>query len=89
MIMNAILLMMILGMTFIAVLLQPYIENLLVKFWLNFFCKRDSKLKNFVIMNLNSHEKRNTKTSIVFTICLSFVIFAGSSFKLIGKLVLS
>ena len=43
-IMNVILLLMILGITFIAVLLQPYIENLLIKFWLNFVCKRDRNL---------------------------------------------
>jgi len=44
MIMNFILLLMILGMTFIAVLLQPYIENLLIKFFLNFVCRKDKKL---------------------------------------------
>ena len=44
MIMNFILLLIILGMTFIAVLLQPFIENLLIKLWLNFVCRRDKKL---------------------------------------------
>ena len=43
-ILNVVLLLMILVMTFIAVLLQPYIENLLIKFWLSFVCKRDRKL---------------------------------------------
>ena len=36
-----------------------------------------------------AHEKRNTKTAIMFAICLSFLIFAGSSFKLIGNLLVS
>ena len=40
-------------------------------------------------MNMAAHEKRNTKTAIMFAICLSFLIFAGSSFKLIGNLLVS
>ena len=36
-----------------------------------------------------SHQSRNTKTAIMFAICLSFLIFAGSTFKLIGTLIKS
>lgn len=39
--------------------------------------------------NLDSHQKRNTKTAVMFAVCLSFLIFAGSTFLLIGKLVVS
>jgi len=38
---------------------------------------------------MQSHQQRNTKTAIMFAICLSFLIFAGSTFKLIGKLIVS
>jgi len=38
---------------------------------------------------MESHQRRNTKTAIMFAICLSFLIFAGSTFKLIGKLIVS
>ena len=38
---------------------------------------------------MGAHEKRNTKTAIMFAVCLSFLIFAGSTFKLIGNLIVS
>jgi len=31
-----------------------------------------------------AHRNRNTKTAIMFAICLSFLLFAGSVFKLLG-----
>lgn len=39
--------------------------------------------------NLDSHESRNTKTAMMFTVALAFLIFAGSTFDLIGNLVVS
>jgi hypothetical protein len=39
--------------------------------------------------NLESHEGRNTKTAMMFTVALSFLIFSGSTFNLIGNLVTS
>jgi hypothetical protein len=38
---------------------------------------------------MEAHQARNTKTAIMFAICLSFLIFAGSTFKLIGNLIVS
>lgn len=38
---------------------------------------------------MEAHQGRNTKTAIMFAICLSFLIFAGSTFKLIGNLIVS
>jgi len=38
---------------------------------------------------MEAHERRNTKTAIMFAVCLSFLIFAGSTFKLIGNLIVS
>ena len=52
-----------------------------------FFNPKDKKLKQILMKNLKSHKKRNIKTAIMFAICLSFLIFAGSSFALIGNLI--
>lgn len=85
-ILNSLLLMMILGLTFISILLLPKI----MRFWVNvflFIIYKDIKLKQIVMKNLKSHKKRNVKTAIMFAICLSFLIFAGSTFALIGNLI--
>jgi hypothetical protein len=49
----------------------------------------DRTLYQVVKKNLLSHEARNTKTAMMFTVALSFLIFAGSTFDLIGNLVTS
>jgi hypothetical protein len=87
-ILNFILLIMILGMTFIATLLLPYVQMLI----LNLFmccCKKDRILKPVIAKNFEAHESRNTKTAVMFTLALSFVVFAGAAFQLIGRLVVS
>ena len=43
-------------------------------------------MKAIIMKSIKSHQKRNTKTAIMFSICLSFLIFSGSGFKLIGDL---
>ena len=37
--------------------------------------------------NMNGHRKRNSKTSILLTLALSFLIFSASSFNLIATLI--
>lgn len=56
---------------------------------MNTCCKCDKKLKHVVAKNLYSHGSRNTKTSIMFSIALSFVIFAGCGFEMIGHLIVA
>jgi len=85
-IMNMLLLMMILGLTFITILLLPKFMEIWVSVFI-FFNRKDTKLKQILLKNLKSHKKRNIKTAIMFSICLSFLIFAGSSFALIGNLI--
>ena len=51
--------------------------------------RHDKNLERVVAKNLESHANRNTKTAMMFTIALSFLIFAGSTFLLIGNLVVS
>ena len=36
-----------------------------------------------------AHQERNTKTAIMFAICLSFLLFAGSTFILVGNLMIA
>ena len=56
-----------------------------------FLCFRpsDRNLERVVKKNFESHEGRNTKTAMMFTVALSFLIFAGSTFQLISNLILT
>jgi hypothetical protein len=85
-ILNSLLLMMILGLTFISILLLPKVMKFFIHVFM-FINNKDIKLKEIVMKNLKSHKKRNIKTAIMFAICLSFLIFAGSTFALIGNLI--
>ena len=78
---------MILGLTFISILLQPYLEWLFVATSMFTCCRRDRKMFSLVTKNLDAHRNRNLKTAIMFAICLAFLMFAGSTFQLIGKLI--
>ena len=61
-IINFILIMMILGLTFISILLLPYVEIMFLKIFL-FIIRGDRILYKVVNKNLDSHESRNTKTA--------------------------
>lgn len=87
-ILNGLLLIMILGLTFLSMLLQPKLEELLLKLSMC-ICRRDRNLKAVISKNMESHSGRNLKTAIMFGICLSFLIFAGGTFKLLGELIVS
>lgn len=54
-----------------------------------FICRRDLKLRSVILKNLDSHKKRNIKTSIMFAVSLGFLIYAGSTFMLIGYMIQS
>jgi hypothetical protein len=76
---NFILIMMILGLSFVSILLLPFIQNLFLKLFL-LIMRKDKILERVVQKNLESHSNRNTKTAMMFTVALSFLIFAGSTF---------
>ena len=88
MILNGLLLIMVLGLTFLSMLLQPKLEEYLLKISM-FCCKRDRNLRSVITKNMESHGGRNLKTAIMFGICISFLIFAGGTFKLLGELIVS
>jgi hypothetical protein len=47
------------------------------------------KLRPLILKNtLESHKKRNLKTSMLFTVALAFLVFGGSSLLLVGNMVL-
>lgn len=46
-----------------------------------FFKPSDQKMKPIIKKNLESHSGRNQKTSLMFTVTLAFLVFAGANFK--------
>ncbi len=79
---------MILGLAFVSILLLPYVQILFLRIF-TLIVRRGKNLYTVVKKNLEGHESRNTKTAMMFTIALSFLIFAGSTFELIGHLIIS
>ena len=75
------------GMTLICVLVFPFLEQLLLWITLNTCCRRDKRLMKIIETNMNGHRKRNSKTSIMFTLAISFLIFSASSFELLATLI--
>jgi len=85
---QAILLLLLLGLTFLAVLFLPFLQRFFAVLFL-WIIRKDLRLKPLVVKNLDSHKRRNTKTAIMFTISLSFLIFAGSAMGLLTRLLAS
>lgn len=87
-IINLILIFMIIGLVFMCFLLFKYIQTAIIHI-ICFIVKFDRKLKPLILKNMNhSHNKRNTKTSVLMTISLAYLIFGGSSLLLIGDVTL-
>ena len=86
-ILNCLLILIIIGLTLICVLVFPYLEWALLWITMNTCCKKDKRLMRVIETNMNGHRKRNSKTSIMFTLAISFLIFSASSFELILSLI--
>ena len=54
-----------------------------------FFRPSDLKMKPIVQKNLKSHGTRNLKTSLMFTVTLSFLVFTSAKFKQIHFFLIS
>jgi hypothetical protein len=54
-----------------------------------FFKPNDRVLDQLIMKNIMSHSGRNTKTAMMFVIAMSFLIFAGCVFELMGRLIIS
>lgn len=79
--------MIIIGLTFMSVLIFEFVEKGILALLMVTCCRGDRKLKSVISKNLDGHRKRNSKTSIMFTLALSFLIFAASSFTLLAGLI--
>ena len=85
-ILNLILTLMLLGLIFLSLMVMPQCMSFIVNIII-FFAPKDKKLKPLIQKNLESHQNRNLKTAMMFSICLSFLIFAGTAFTLMGDIV--
>ena len=87
-VLNLILILMILGLAFVSILVLPYVQVMFIKLFL-LVVRKDRNLERVVRKNMEGHQNRNTKTAMMFTVALSFLIFAGSTFELMGHLIIS
>jgi len=83
---NVILILMILGLTFLVQLFQGGLERYAAKMFV-LASYYDRKILSIVLKNLEGHRSRNWKTGLMFCIALSFVIFSGASFTLQGRVI--
>ena len=87
MLLNLLLILIIVGLTFICVLLFKFVEAIILWIVMHTCCWRDRRLYTIVVKNMDGHRARNSKTSVMFTLSISFLIFAASSFTLISTLI--
>ena len=86
MILGLIMVLCVIGFTFLCTLLFTVLEKLLLWITLHTCCRRDKHLYSVVIKNLEAHSSRNRKTSMMFNMAVSFMIFSASSFELMGNI---
>lgn len=89
MIFDLLLIIIILGMTFLAVIFFPHVERLFRFISFNTCCRRDLHLTELLTKNMDGHRKRNSKLSLMLALALSFCIFATSTFKMMNTLLVS
>ena len=77
---NALLLLIIIGLTFIAQLVVPFLEIALLDLFL-FVNPRDNKMRPIVVKNFEAHGNKNLKSSMMFMVTLAFLVFTGANFK--------
>lgn len=80
-IMNLILIIFLLGLTAFLNLFELFFEKLILKLIL-FLLFTDRKLESIIQKNIKGHRSRNLKTTLMFSITMSFLIFAGTGFQL-------
>ena len=85
-ILNMILIMMIIGLVFMSQIFVPRIQKIILDI-IMFACYKDKNIKFVVVKNMEGHARRNQKTTIMFMVALSFLIFAGCTLKLIGNFI--
>jgi len=86
MILGLIMVLVVIGLTFLCTLLFAGFEKVLLWLTLHSCCRRDKHLYQVVVKNLEAHSNRNIKTSIMFNMAVSFLIFSASSFELLENI---
>ena len=82
-----VLILIIIGLTFICILIFEYLETFILWIGINSCCRCDKRLHHVIKKNMEAHRHRNSKTSLMFTLATSFLIFSASTFALIGALI--
>ena len=71
------------GLSMLATIVQPYLESALL--YVLVWGRGRAATRALVRKNLSGHHTRNSKTSLMLTTSLAFIIFAGSVFTLLGS----
>ena len=79
-ILSLILVMVILGLTFMCTLIFNYVESFILWILINTCCRKDRRIHSIITKQMDAHQIRNIKTSIMMTLSVAFLFFAASSF---------
>ncbi|CAD8197204.1 unnamed protein product [Paramecium octaurelia] len=84
-VLNIVFVTMLVGVTMIINLVQKIVEKYLLYLIL---CLKpsDQNLKPVILNNLKSHQNRNAKTTLMYSLGLSLIIFTGSSFAIMSQM---
>lgn len=74
---------MLVGVTMIINLIQKLVEKLIL-YMILCIKSSDYNLKPIILNNLKCHENRNAKTTLMYSLGLSLIIFTGSSFAIMS-----
>ncbi|CAD8197198.1 unnamed protein product [Paramecium octaurelia] len=85
-IINVIFIIMIIGFMLLVNLFQGPLERAILNCIL-WICKFDRNLKQIIFKNLSGHASRNWKTTFMYSLALSFILFAGASLTLDSKVI--
>ena len=88
-VLNLLLVFVIVGTVFIATLLQPYLERAVAFCLVRRPFSNDIALFNIVEKNLRSHQKRNLKTAMMFSMVMAFLIFVATIFQLTAQIIIT
>jgi len=77
---NILLLLTIIGLIMVSQALIPSLERFILSV-IVFFRPNDKRLKPIVNQNLESHGKRNMKTSLMFTVTVSFLVLSAANLQ--------
>ena len=78
--------MVVIGLTLICVLLFKYLERLILWGVLSTCCRKDRSVHSLILKNMSGHSGPNSKTSIMFTLAIAFLIFSSCAFETVATM---